>query len=170
MKKRTLFLVQSAIIASLYSAATILPFSLSFEAVQFRFAEALTILPFFTPAAIPGLTIGCIIANMWSRFGIVDIVFGSIATLLAALATYYFKRLKFGKFIAPLPPILFNAVIVGALIAYASTGNPFNIDIFRTMFIFNFLTVGFGELVICYCLGLPLLLALEKYKEKIFRT
>lgn len=170
MKKSASFLAQSAVIAALYATLTLLPFGLSFDALQFRFAEALTILPFFTPAAIPGLAIGCVIANIWSRFGIIDVIFGSLATLLAALLTYYLSKVKFGRFFAPMPPVILNGLFVGALIAVATVPKTFNADIFIKTFIPFALSVGFGELVVCYGLGLPLLLVLDRYKYKIFKN
>lgn len=166
MKKRTLFLVQSAIIAALYVALVMLLGFVGFGPVQFRVAEVLTILPYFTFSAVPGLFIGCLISNfLGSPFGIWDIVFGSLATLLAALCSYYCGKIKFGKFLAPLPPIIINAVVVGLIISVYTRDNAFLVA-----FALNAFSVGIGELVACYGLGLPLLLALEKYKEKIFKT
>lgn len=89
-----LFLAQAAVIAALYTVLTLVAvaMNLAFGPVQFRFSEALTILPVFTPAAIPGLTLGCVLSNLWSSFGLADIIFGSLATLLAALCSFWVYR------------------------------------------------------------------------------
>ena len=107
--KSTLFLVQAAAIGAIYVVLTLVFAPLGFGEVQIRFAEALTVLPYFTPAAIPGLFVGCIIANFLGGALPVDILFGSIATLLGAIFTY---RLRGSKWLAPLPPIAANTVIV----------------------------------------------------------
>lgn len=140
----------SAMIAAVYAALTMALPVLSYSGVQLRFAEALTVLPFFLPEAIPGLVLGCAIANTASAFGIVDVLFGSLATLLAALWT---SRLKH-KWLAPLPPVLCNALIIGGEIAWFQTGFGPG---FGTALAYNGLTVGLGELAACYLLGSLLL-------------
>lgn len=152
--KKTRFLTEAAVIAALYATLTIFLMPLSYGQIQVRVSEILTILPFFTPAAIPGLFIGCIVANFFSSLGLVDIVFGSLATLIAAILTY-----KMPKKLAPLPPVIVNALIVG-LELYYITGAPL---------IASILWVGFGEAIACYGLGYPVLLQLNKYRDKIFR-
>ena len=151
---RLYVLAQGAMIAAIYVVLTILFAPISFGPVQFRIAEALCILPFFTPAAVPGLFVGCIIANLFSPF-VLDVVFGSMATLLACLWT---SRMT-SRWLAPLPPVLCNAVIVGAEIAWAETGIT---PAFWTAFGFNAVTVGLGELIACYALGSLLLSAMPQ--------
>ena len=135
-------LTLAAVLAAVYAALTITLPVPQYGAVQIRFAEALTVLPFLFPAATPGLFVGCIIANLFSPF-VLDVVFGSMATLLACLWT---SRMT-SRWLAPLPPVLCNAVIVGAEIAWAETGIT---PAFWTAFGFNAVTVGLGELIACY--------------------
>ncbi|MBN4069838.1 MAG: transporter [Alkaliphilus sp.] len=154
MNKKTRFLVQGAIIAALYATLTIALAPISYGQIQVRIAEALTILPLFTPAAIPGLFVGVIIANSFGGLGMVDIVFGSLATLSAAYLTHKMPK----KWLAPLPPVLINAVVVAFILNHV-----LGLPLFITM-----IWVGSGQLIACYGIGYPLLLALEKHKEKIF--
>jgi len=136
-------------------------FGLSYGPIQVRFSEALTILPLFTPAAIPGLTIGCFIANIGS-FNLLDMIFGTLATLIAAVLTYFLRNLKFKKLplLALFPPVIINAVIIGLEIAFFFLPKGF------TMygFIISALQVGAGQLIACYGLGLPLYFALRSKK------
>ena len=120
--KGTHFLVQGAAIAAVYVVLTLVFAPLSFGEVQIRFSEALTVLPFFTPAAIPGLFVGCIIANLLGGAIPVDIIFGSIATLIGAFFTY--KPRNTGKWTAPIPPIVSNIVIVPLVLRYGYGINP----------------------------------------------
>lgn len=153
----TKYLTRAAVIAALYVVLTYLAglMNLAYGPVQFRFSEALTVLPFLFPEAIPGLFVGCIVSNLISPYGALDLVVGSLATLLAALWTA-----KCGKrWFAPMPPVIANAVLVGAMIAWYEAGFGAG---FPAAFAFNALTVGLGELVVCYVLGLPLLTVLEK--------
>lgn len=130
-------------------------FGLTYGPVQFRFAEALTVLPFLSPLTTWGLFIGCVISNILSPYGPLDLVIGSLATLLAGLVTARCKN----KWLAPLPPVLFNGVFVGALIAYYEAGFG---PAFWGAFAFNAATVALGELVVCYVLGLPLLTVIDQ--------
>ena len=155
--KSTLFLVQAAAIGAVYVVVTLLFAPLSFGEVQIRFAEALTILPYFTPAAIPGLFVGCIIANFLGGAIPIDILFGSIATLLGAIFTY---KLRSNRFLAPVPPIVANTLIVPFVLHY---GYGINLPI-----PFMMLTVGVGEVVSCAVLGMILLTTLSKYGTMIF--
>ena len=111
--KTTLYLTQAAMIAALYVLLTYLAnlLGLANQAIQVRFSEALTILPIFTSAAIPGLTVGCLLSNILTGAILPDIIFGSIATLLGALGTWALRRTKV-KWLAPIPPIAANTVIV----------------------------------------------------------
>lgn len=155
------FLVQAAMIAALYTALTLVAVMLNwaFGPVQFRFSEAMTVLPVFTPAAIPGLAVGCFLSNLWSSMGVMDMVFGTLATLLAAVATRAVRhvRVKGIPVLAPLPPVLFNALIVGLEITIVSPEG-----FLWPVFLYNALSVGAGQLAACYVLGLPLAVLLDR--------
>ena len=160
-------MVTSAVIAALYAALTYVAvaLNLAYGPVQFRFSEALTILPVFTPAAIPGLAIGCFISNLASPLGIVDWVFGTMATLLAAIGTRLVRDVKFKgiSVLAPLPPVILNAVIIGFEIVCISEAGSFAFTNFSmSMFWPVALSVGLGQLVVCYALGIPLMILLQK--------
>ncbi|MDD2970943.1 MAG: QueT transporter family protein [Lachnospiraceae bacterium] len=157
--KNVLFLTQAAMIAAIYVVLTFVAnaFGLANYAVQVRFSEALTILPYFTPAAIPGLFVGCIISNTLTGCALMDIIFGSIATLIGAFCTYKLRRFKW---LAPIPPIVANAIIVPFVLKYAYGIEPLW---------FSFVTVTAGEIISCGLLGMILLLSLQKYAGKIFQ-
>ena len=148
-------LTLAAVLAAVYAALTMLLPIPQYGPVQFRLAEALTVLPFVCPAAAPGLFIGCLLANLLSPYGLLDMVVGSGATLLACLLTMRMPS----RYLAPLPPVLCNAILVGATIAYAEVGFGAG---FWTAYALNALSVGIGELVVCYGLGIPLLSALDR--------
>ncbi|MBQ7505256.1 MAG: QueT transporter family protein [Ruminococcus sp.] len=167
-KRSTMFIVQGAAIAALYAVLTIaqnllLPGSASW-AVQFRVSEAMTVLAFFMPAAIPGLTVGCVLANISSvtaGLGLYDMVFGSIATLLAALCMYALRnvKLKDVPFVGLLMPAVFNGLIIGFEIDFFFIGSmSFNFADFLVQGGF----VALGELVVLFVLGLPLTLIIKK--------
>ena len=138
-------LTLAALIAAVYAVLTVtLPIP-QYSGIQVRLAEALTVLPFLFPAATPGLVVGCFIANLFSPFPL-DILFGTAATLFGCWATQYMPS----RWLAPLPPVIFNAVIVGAEIAWTSVGFT---AAFWPAFAFNAFTVGLGELLACYILG-----------------
>jgi uncharacterized membrane protein len=163
MNNKTRFITQAGLIGAIYVVFT-LPFaSFGTDYMQVRISEVLTILPFFTPAAIPGLTVGCVLSNIFvSKFGMVDIVFGSMATLIAAYMSY---RLRDKKALVPIPPIIINAIMVGALIYFGTFGElKFNGTLLSFM-----AWVGLGQTIACYVMGYPLLIILEKYKGKIFK-
>lgn len=130
-------------------------FGLNFGIFQCRFAEALTVLPFLCPSSAWGLFAGCILSNIISPYGLPDLIFGSLATLLAGLLTARCRS----KWLAPLPPVLLNGLIVGALLAWYETGFT---AAFPGVFLFNALSVGISELLVCCILGLPLLAVLTK--------
>ena len=159
MNKKTMYLTHAAAIAALYVVLTFLAnaFGLANYAVQLRFSEALTILPFFTPAAIPGLFVGCLLANIFTGAALPDIIFGSLATLIAALGTW---KLRNHKWLAPLPPIIANAVIIPPVLLFAYSIKPLR---------FSFLTVTLGEILSCGVLGMLLLFALQKYAKNLFK-
>ena len=154
-KYSTRFLTQAAVLAAVYCTLTMVLYAPSYMAVQIRFSEALTVLPFLFPSAVPGLFVGCVIANLISPFGPIDVIFGSLATLLAAYLTSRCKN----RWLAPLPPVLCNALIVGATISYAEVGFG---TAFAPAFLFNAFSVGAGQLIACYGLGMVLLTALPR--------
>lgn len=158
MNKKVLFIVHAAVIAALYVVLTLLANALGLAnyAVQLRFSEALTILPFFTPAAIPGLCIGCLLSNIITGCALPDIIFGTAATLLGAVFTFLLRRYKW---LAPLPPIAANTLIVPFVLLYAYGLKPLWL---------SFLTVGVGELLSCGVLGMLLLNLLSKYRRQLF--
>ena len=155
------FLTESAVIAALYAAATYLSaaFSLAYGPVQFRLSEALTVLSTLTPAAIPGLTIGCIIGNISSPMGIWDVLFGSAATLLGAVTGRMLRNVQIKK-LPVLSSVIFNAVIVGLEIVMLTPVEGGKL----TAFAISALEVGAGELAVCLVLGLPLYSALRHTK------
>ena len=154
---KTRKLVISALVGAVYIALTILLAPISYGAVQFRISEALTVLPYYFPATAWGLFVGCLISNIFSpAASILDIVFGSLATLLAGYITSKVKSM----WLAPLPPVIINAAVVGAILAYTTAPGSF-----MAAFPAIALSVGVGELAVCYVLGLPLLLAMSKFKE-----
>ena len=158
--KNVAFMTQAAMIAAIYVVLTYVFAPFSFGEVQIRIAEALTILPVFTPAAIPGLFVGCIVGNILGGAILPDIIFGSIATLIGAFFTYQLRNKN--RFLAPLPPIIANTVIVPFVLRYGY-GVALPIP-------FMMLTVGVGEVVGCGVLGLVLYTALNRYKNVIFKT
>ena len=158
--KKVLFMAQAAMIAALYVALTYVFAPISFSEVQVRIAEALTILPVFTPAAIPGLFIGCLLGNIMGGALVPDILLGSLATLIGAFFTW--KLRKANPFLAPVPPIVANTLIVPFVLKYA-----YGVDL---PIPFMMLTVGAGEVLSCGVLGMLLYFALKKNSEKIFRT
>ena len=158
--KNVAFMTQAAMIAAIYVVLTYVFAPFSFGEVQIRIAEALTILPVFTPAAIPGLFVGCIVGNILGGAILPDIIFGSIATLIGAFFTYQLRNKS--RFLAPLPPIIANTVIVPFVLRYGY-GVALPIP-------FMMLTVGVGEVIGCGVLGLVLYTALNRYKNVIFKT
>ncbi|MGN0449684.1 MAG: QueT transporter family protein [Ruminococcus sp.] len=164
--KSTVYIVQAAVIAALYAALTILQNTLlpgtASMAVQFRVAEVLTILAIFTPAAIPGLTVGCVIANISSLsvLGPYDMIFGSLASLLAAVMMYLLRNKRLFKLpvAAALMPALANGIIVGFEIEFFFVEGGFHFG----DFLFQGGCVALGELGVLFVLGLPLARLIEK--------
>ena len=154
----------AAVVGAAYAALTILVAPIAYGPIQFRISEALCILPFFFPYTVWGLYSGCLLANLLSAYGILDIIFGPIATLVAALLTMWFgmsrRRGSFSaKALACLPPVILNGIVVGAVIA--SSSEP---DAFLPAFLIIGLQVAFGELVVMYAVGLPLMLYLPRMR------
>lgn len=158
-RNKALYITQGAIVAALYAVLTWVANTLGLAngAIQVRFSEALCILPVFTTAAIPGLFVGCLLSNIINGCVIWDIVFGSIATLLGALGTYFLRKTKF---IFTLPPVIANMVIVPFVLRYAY--------MVEDAFWFLVVTVGIGEVISVCILGFILKTALDKNNRAIF--
>jgi uncharacterized membrane protein len=149
-------LIQGAVIASIYVVLTFIFAPISYGVMQVRISEALTILPFFTPVAIPGLFIGCLVANVLGPYGLIDMVFGSLATLLSAYLSYSLRK---NSALVPLPPVIVNGIVIGGLLHF---GYGVPVSLIGCM-----LWVSLGQALSCYGLGYPLLNILRRY-EKIF--
>ncbi len=159
--RKIVFLTHAGIIAALYVVLTWLSALLGLSgkgAIQLRLSEALCILPYFTAAAVPGLTVGCLLANLLTGAALPDIVFGTLATLLGAIGTRLLKR---WRYLAPVPPIVANTVIIPFVIRFAY------VDVTDSL-PFLFLTVGIGEILSVGVFGMILLFALQKYRSRIF--
>ena len=165
IKKRGAFTLSIADIPHIEAADF---FGIASGNIQVRFSEALTVLPFLTPAAVPGLFIGCLIANLVTGAMLPDIIFGSLATLIGAIGTWMLGKAALGKdekqkklftWLSPLPPILANAVIIPPVLKYAYGIIPMW---------FSVITVTAGEIISCGIFGLILLAALKKYKNQLF--
>ncbi|MDI3312397.1 MAG: QueT transporter family protein [Thermoanaerobacterium sp.] len=154
MNSKTKKIVYGALIAAVYAAVTVALAPISYGQVQVRVAETLTIMPFFSSYSIFGLFVGCIIANMIGGNGIFDVVFGSLATLISAVITYYIGKsnLRYKRYLAPLPPVVINAIIIGIELNF----------LYKLPLVASMLWVGLGEMIACYVLGLPLLLYIDK--------
>ena len=162
-KKKTVFIVQSAVIAALYAGLTYTAsiLNLAYGPIQFRFSEALTILAAISPAAIPGLTVGCFLGNITSPYGIIDIICGTMATFIAALLSYKTKEIKFKDLplVSAFFPVIANALIIGIEITvFMPEGFKFQ------AFLINALQIAIGQFVMCYGLGLPLYKVIKKTK------
>lgn len=150
--KRVLYIAKAGMIAALYVVLVLVFRPISAGSVQVRIAEALTILPFFTAAAVPGLTIGCLVANILSGLHILDIIFGTLATLIGAIGT---RLLRKYKLLAPVSPIVANSLIVPWVLIKAYS--------IESAYLLLVLSVGIGEILSCGVLGLGLLFLLNKY-------
>lgn len=155
--KAVYFMVYAAAIAAIYVVLTLIFLPLSFGPVQCRVAEALCILPFFTPAAIPGLFIGCLLSNLIGTAAVLDVIFGSLATLIGAIGSYALRR---NRWLVCLPPILANTVIVPWVLRYAYGSS----DLIPIAMV----TVGIGEILSVGVFGSILLTALERSRHFIF--
>lgn len=149
--KKLVFICQAAVIAALYVVLTYVFSAFASGVIQVRVSEALTILPAFTPAAIPGLVIGCLLSNTLTGCVLLDIIFGSVATLIGALGSYALRR---HTWLVPIPPIVSNMIIVPFVLRFAYGATD--------AFPFMIATVGAGEIISCYLLGMILYGALKK--------
>ncbi len=159
--KRVTYITQAAMIAAIYVVLTLFisAFHLANGAIQIRISEALTILPVFTPAAIPGLFLGCAISNLLTGALLPDIVFGSLATLLGAYGTYLLRK---NKWAATLPPILSNTLIIPYMLSYIYHF-PGSVSYFM-------ITVGLGEIISCGILGMIVHNILARYRSILFKS
>ena len=180
MKARTLIVVRIGIVAALYTVLTLITTPIAFGPIQIRVSEALTLLPLIMPEAIPALFLGCILSNIFSAYGIFDIVFGSLATLLAGFLTYlvgrYFRFYRkneitpeiknkayttmfFRYFLGGLPPVLLNAIVIPLLIYFLSTKEGYWI---------NFASILATQAIWVYALGVPMIMVMERrFKDKV---
>ncbi|MBE7054288.1 MAG: QueT transporter family protein [Ruminococcaceae bacterium] len=158
--KKSSYIVKASLIAAIYVIITGLfaPISFGHGIFQLRISEALTVLPIYTSAAIPGLFVGCMMSNLiFGGLGIIDLIFGSLATLIASYLTYKLKNK--GKIIALIPPVVVNALIVGTYL---------KILLFKDVNVL--VTIGYtflGQLGACYIIGMMFSMALDKYKDKL---
>ena len=159
MHKKVLFITQAALIAAIYVVLTMIAagFDLASGMIQVRFSEALTVLPYFTPAAIPGLAIGCLISNIATGCLLPDVIFGTLATLIGAIGSWFLRR---SKILVTLPPVISNAIIIPFVLTYAYK-IPGGIPL-------QMLTVGAGEVLSCIVIGSILLRALIPVRQHIF--
>ena len=152
------FITQGAVIAALYVVLTMLFAPISFGPMQVRIAEAMTIMPLFTPAAIPGLFVGCIIANLFGGAVILDVVFGSIATLIGAVGGYLLRE---NRWLVPIPAILANTFIVPLVLQHGyGVSMPYWLLA---------VYIAVGEIIGCYILGEIFATILLKYGKRIIR-
>lgn len=156
--KKITFLTQAAMIAALYVVLNVVFGAFGSKAIQLRIAEALTILPVFTVAAIPGLFVGCALGNILVGGILPDVVFGSLATLIGAIGSHLIGKKK--PFLSPIAPTISNALIIPLILKFGY-GEPFPIP-------YMMLTVGIGELISAGVFGIVLYLALKPIRNKIF--
>ena len=157
-KLNVLFVAQAAMIAAIYVVLTLVGASFAYGPVQVRLSEALTILPAFTPAAIPGVFLGCLLSNILGGCILPDIIFGSLATLIGAVFTWMLRDKS--RYLAPLPPILANTIIVPFVLKYGYM-DPLPIP-------FMMLTVGIGEVISCGVIGRIVYAGLNRYRGGLF--
>lgn len=155
MKKNTRFLAQAGMIAAIYTALTLISamFGLASGAIQIRISEMLCVLPIYTAAAIPGVTVGCLISNIICGGTVYDIIFGTLATLIGVLIAYFIRRLPY---LASIPTILSNAIIIPVVLIVSGVGG-------WNMFPYFAATVGLGEIIACGVLGTVLVVYMEKH-------
>lgn len=163
-RKSTVFIVKSAVIAALYAIMTVVISPLSYGMVQCRFSESLIMLCAFTPAAIPGLTVGCLVANIFS-FNPIDMICGTTATLLSAVVGYKLRKVKIGgiPWLTPLPAVIFNMIIIGLEL---SVYLPIEGHGFLVGFFIQALSVFIGQVIACYIFGVPVYMLINKTRLK----
>ncbi|MDD6057859.1 MAG: QueT transporter family protein [Clostridiales bacterium] len=165
--KKVMPIVWAGMIAAIYVVLTIFisSFGLASGAIQIRVSEALTILPYFTSAAIPGLSIGCLVANLLTGAPIYDVIFGSLATFLGAVGTYLLRR---HKFLCTLPPVVSNVIIIPLVLRYGY-GLTMEVGGMDLSIPFYMLTVGIGQIICCCVLGTLLRRAMSGIRHVVFQ-
>ncbi len=158
-QRKTQFLTEAAVIAAIYTVLVLIFQSISYGPIQFRIAEVLTILPYFTPAAIPGVTIGCFLSAIFTGAYVLDMIFGSLATLIAALLSYSLRRYKY---LVPIPPIVVNALVIPWVLK-AAYGEAQPVPLMM-------LSIGASELIAVGIIGMVLLFALERVRHIVFKN
>lgn len=174
-QNKTKKMVNIAMIGALYAVITLAISPIAYGPVQFRVSEMLTVLPLFTPLAIPGLTLGCVLSNLIGALmglnptGYIDALIGSLATLIAAIMSYYIGKssktwVKYA--FVPLPPVIINALIIGAELTFLFNGG----EAFAKAYVANATSVFIGQFTICYTLGILLMVTLNRKElyKKIF--
>lgn len=159
-REKIRYLTQAGLVAAIYTALCLVfqPISFGFSGVEMRISEALSLLPVVMPAAVPGLFVGCLLANILGGATILDIVFGSLTTLAAAILTRKLRR----KFcFAALPPVVLNAVVVGTLLRYAYG--------LQLPLLICMGSIALGQAAACYGLGAVVLRAMEKLPERYWK-
>lgn len=162
-KIKTEKLTQIALIAAVYTALTIMFAPIGFGVVQFRISEALTMLAIFSPYSAVAVTLGCFVSNLIGMFmGVTviwDVIFGTLATAIAALLSYMFRnvRIKNLPVLSALMPVIFNALIIGIMLSFVFSDNNS-----MSIMLMNIFSVGIGEFVVCFLFGIPLAMVLEK--------
>lgn len=155
--RNTRFLVQASLIAAIYTALCLIlhPISFGFAGIELRVSEALTLMPVIMPAAVPGLFIGCLLANLLGGATMLDVVFGSLTTLVAAVLT---RKCRNRPVLAAFWPVILNAVVIGALLRYAyGVAMPLWLCM---------VSIGAGQAVACYALGLPMMRMMRRLPKK----
>lgn len=170
-------LIRASLIAALYFMLTYGTSPIAFGPVQVRISEALTVLPFFLPEAVFGITIGCFLSNLFSPFGFIDIIIGTSLTFLAGMLTMYIGKKTKNKYLAPIPPIFLNAFGVAFYVVFLSQIPPLNLSNIKGLsdsflyiiqnfswypYIVGVLTIGLSEALATYVLGIPLLYFVER--------
>ncbi len=157
--KKVIFVTQAAMISAIYIILSVVFAAFGTKAIQLRLSEAMTILPIFTSAAIPGLFVGCLVSNMLSGCILPDIIFGSLATLIGAVGTYFLRKMH--PLICTLPPMISNTLII-PFVLYYSYGEVLPIP-------YMMFTVGIGEILSCGVLGMILYNILKPFRGSIFK-
>lgn len=159
-RTKATYIFQFLIIAALYAGITIaeqFTVGMTKDIIQVRLSDALTVLPVFTPAAIPGLFAGCMVSNYVIGCQTYDVIFGSLATLVGATGTYLVRK---HRFMAPVPPIIINMITIPLLFTYVYR--------YEDSFWYYVIAIGIGQIIACGILGMALMLGLEDHKDKLF--
>lgn len=153
--------IYAGVIAAIYACLTIAFAPISYGPVQARISEALFILPCFTDAAVPGLFLGCLLSSLLTGAPVYDVIFGSVATLLASVLTRILAKRSVSKWVLPLPTVSCNAIIIGLILKFFYA-EPLPLYLLA-------LYVALGEALVCYLLGLPLKALLTRYEDRLFK-